>query len=310
MDKHLNNKNGTYIGAKGGTELQYERLLTYIGAYMNDIQIICSRPVPLEPNKKHIFYAHDHYSDPVLQRMDKAYHDAIDMWVFVSNTQFETYHTHFGIPYSKSVVIENSIDPIMDHKKPDDVINLIYHTTPHRGLTLLYGTFEYLSKKYSNLYLDVYSSFNIYGWPDRDKEFENVFELCRQHPKINYHGTKPNSEIREALKKSHIFAYPSIWPETSCIAAIEAMSARNLVVCSDLGALSETVGRKGITYRYNEDVNTHVNEFAHVLDAVISKGLYKDTNLLYASKSEVDKYHSWEFNSIRWKSLCERVLSV
>ena len=41
---------------------------------------------------------------------------------------------------------------------------------------------------------------------------------------MTYHGFKPNDVVRKALSEAHIFAYPSIWVETSCISAIEAMS--------------------------------------------------------------------------------------
>lgn len=311
LDQEINLSNGTYRGAKGGTELQYEKLVSLLPSeYLNRIQFICSRPVPLEQGKKHVFYVHDHFTDPVLETVGEDYYNNIDAWVFVSHTQFQWFHVKMGIPYSKSIVIENSIDPIRDHDKPNDRINFIYHTTPHRGLNILYSAFDHLSQLYDNIYLDVYSSFNIYGWPDRDKEYQHIFDLCEAHPKINYHGTKSNDEVKEALTKSHIFAYPSIWPETSCIAAIEAMSAKNLVVCSDLGALCETVGRKGVVYRYTEHLQEHLDLFTSILDKVISQNIYKDQKFLYDVKSEVDKHHNWNLSIQKWNNLCRRLLDA
>lgn len=309
LDQEINLTNGTYNGSKGGTELQYEKLVSLLPIEFTDkIQFICSRPVPLIPGKKHVFYVHDHFTDPVLDTVGEEYYNSIDAWVFVSHTQFQWFHVKMGIPYSKSLIIENSIDPIADHDKPKDRINLIYHTTPHRGLNILYSAFDHLTNVYDNLYLDVYSSFKIYGWPERDQEYQHIFDLCKSHPKITYHGTQPNEVVKEALKKSHIFAYPSIWPETSCIAALEAMSAKNLIVCSDLGALSETVGRRGVVYRYTENVPEHLNLFTGILDKVISQNIYKDQNFLYNVKSDIDKHHSWDHNILKWKNLCKRLL--
>ena len=87
------------------------------------------------------------------------------------------------------------------------------------------------------IHFDVYSSFEAYGWKERDKPYEEVFKTIREHDGMTYHGFKPNDVVRKALSEAHIFAYPSIWVETSCISAIEAMSAGVQIVCPNLGAL-------------------------------------------------------------------------
>ena len=46
---------------------------------------------------------------------------------------------------SKSSVIRNAIENINIHEKPKDKINLIYHTTPWRGLTHLLKVFKNLN---------------------------------------------------------------------------------------------------------------------------------------------------------------------
>ena len=78
-----------------------------------------------------------------------------------------TFCMGLGVPYDNCHVMRNAIDPVPTNliKKPDtkEQIRLIYHTTPHRGLELLVPVFEFY-KEYDNSYLDVFSSFEIYGW--------------------------------------------------------------------------------------------------------------------------------------------------
>ncbi|XP_022839387.1 Glycosyl transferase, family 1, partial [Ostreococcus tauri] len=119
------------------------------------------------------------------------------------------------------------------------------------------------------LRLDVYSSFSLYGWDQRDEPFEPLFDVCRQHPGCEYHGAVSNAEVREALTKAHIFAYPSIWQETSCIAAIEALSAGVHVVTSSLAALPETLGTFATMYQYAEDTEEHLAAFERALGEAI-----------------------------------------
>lgn len=305
----LDNKTGIHTESKGGTELVRERIISQVP--MPGIQLICSRVRDLDPDKKKILWLHDYWNDPENQSLrDESYRNQFERFVFVSQQQFHTYHLAYGIPYSKSVIIENCIEPINNINKSSDEIRLIYHTTPHRGLEILIPVFEHVSQYFPNVILDVYSSFNIYGkdWESRNEPYKPLFERCKNHPKINYHGSVSNEEIRNALAKSHIFAYPSIWPETSCLAAIEAMSAECLVVCPDLAALSETVSIYGLMYRFNEDPNVHANIFAKTLIYAIQNMESSDIKLrLTLAKNRVNL----KYNSIRaialWKNLVDDV---
>jgi UDP-glucose:(glucosyl)LPS alpha-1,2-glucosyltransferase len=162
--------------------------------------------------------------------------------------------------------------PIEEHEKPKDgIIRLVYTPTPHRGLSILAKVFDNLCSKYDNLELDVFSSFALYGWTERDKEFESLYRFLLDHPKANYYGTVSNLEVREALKRAHIFAYPSIWTETSCLCLMEAMSAGLACVHSNLGALYETAGNLTAMYQFHEDLSQHAGMFERMMDVVIGE---------------------------------------
>jgi len=299
---------GTVINAKGGTEMMKEGLIDRLDdQFLPDFNIICSRVRDIDPNKKNILWLHDTWNDPESQHLrDEESRKRFAKLVFVSNYQFQTYHLAHGIPYSESIILHNAIVPIEQHEKPNDgQIRLIYHTTPHRGLELLVPAFEALYNKFGDkIVLDVYSSFNIYGWPQRDEPYTALFDRCREHPGINYHGAVSNDEIREALKKAHIFAYPNIWPETSCIAAIEAMSAKCAVICPNHAALPETCSNFALMYQFDEDGNKHANKFARLLDAVI-EDYWNDHHMskLEFQKIYIDNFYSWDARIVEWEAL-------
>lgn len=300
--------NGNVVNAKGGTEMMKEGLLSRLDPELaSHFNIICSRVRNINPDKKNILWLHDTWNDPEAQHLrDEESRKRFTKLVFVSNYQFQTYHLAHKIPYSEAIVIKNAIVPIPEHDKPDDgVINLIYHTTPHRGLELLVPVFEHLYNIHEGkIHLDVFSSFNIYGWPHRDEPYKELFEKCRAHPGITYHGAVPNDTVREALQKAHIFAYPNIWPETSCISLMEAMSAKCAIICPNFAALPETAGNFANMYQYNEDPNTHANQFANILNAVIRT--YRDElhlAKLSFQKVWIDNSYSWDIRISEWNAL-------
>ena len=295
--------------SNGGTERMYRGLKERIDPDLWDkFQIICSRVRYVDPNKKSILWLHDLPHDPESQHLkDAASKSRFEKLVFVSNWQMLMYNMVHGVQYSESNVLQNAIEPIqIEEKSFDDKINIIYHTTPHRGLAILVPVYEKLYEMFGDkIHLDVYSSFGLYGWDQRDEPFKDLFKRCEEHEGITYHGYQPHDVIEEALKKAHIFAYPSVWLETSCISAIEAASAMCTVVHPNYGALPETMSNFGVGYQYSEKDNEHGNVFGGALMATIENYLdeknHKRLQLgLKSQKAYFDTYYSWDIRADQW----------
>jgi glycosyltransferase involved in cell wall biosynthesis len=280
----------------------------------DQFQIFVSRiQEPLNPNLIKIYWHQDLPEDPnAVEPLKNNGWKKFDMIVFNSSWQQTAFQRAFNIPYWKCITLCNAIEPFELTDKPDtsESVNLIYHTTPHRGLELLVPVFERLAEDDKNITLDVYSSFNMYGWGDRDQQYNALFDRCIVHPQINYHGYQKNEVIREALQKAHIYAYPSIWTESSCISLMEAMSARALCVHSNLGALWDTGGGLTRMYHFDEDVNIHANRFALILkdsiESVRSKNI--ETELSFV-KSYADIRFNWSRREVEWTGMLQSLIA-
>jgi glycosyltransferase involved in cell wall biosynthesis len=263
----------------------------------------------MDRQKRQIFYTHDLAGDmEAVQALAAGKWRRFERLIFVSNWQMNEFINTFNLDPSRCIVMLNAIEPIDIVEKANDVIKLGYWSTPHRGLEILVPVFEMLAEQHPNITLDVFSSFNIYGWKERDQPYEPLFERCHQHPKINYHGFVDNQQIREFAASAHILAYPSIWKETSCLVLIEAMSAGMLCVHSNYGALFETAANWTMMYPFAEDLNQHARQFYHSLSAAIQtieQGNAREH--LHAQKLFVDYIHNWEIQAAKWRHLLEMI---
>lgn len=304
------------LNAKGGTELIAERMVSSINpALLEKFQIIHSRVRQLDPSKIRILVCHDLWNDPESAHLANGGWNHFHKIVFVSHWQREGFIRQFGIPYGRTVVVHNAIKSVelLDNDKPTDKVNLIYHTTPHRGLNIVVPVVAKLAETNPKIHLDVFSSFEMYGWKDRDVPFQSIFDQVIEHPQMTYHGFKPNDEVRECLNKAHIFAYPSVWPETSCMALMEAMASKCLCVHSDLAALPETAANWTMMYNFDQDVNAHANVFHDVLKAAI--GLIEEDNSgcnlkLNGAKSYADLFYNWDIRVAQWEALLQSLSNL
>ena len=292
----------------GGSENQLRLLLKYLpDESFKNINLILNNANHdlIEKDKINILWMHHFVNQKEAQNLgSKDFVQKLDYIVFNSNWNSENHIYQFKIPKNKSVVVKNAIEKIDVEEKPKDKINLIYHTTPWRGLALLLKVFKNLNLK--NVELNVCSSTIIYGKKFDSvlgKTYESIFNECKNTKNVNYFGFLDNKKIIQMLKKMHIFSYPSIWPETSCIAAIESMAAGCEVVTTNLGALSETCSSFGTFVNFDRNFDNLEKKYSEVLLNSI-KNFWSDENQnkLELQSKTINATYSWNARSVEWKN--------
>ena len=308
------------MNPRGGTELQVELLEKFVNKKLLDqVQITTSVPekIPLHPTKPNILWQQNSYDQANLVPWfkDKNNHKKYDWYVFNSHWCYEKFRMMFDIPTSRSLVIKNAIDKIdtrpLEHTKGNPV-KLIYTSTPWRGLNVLLAAMQLI--KNTSVHLDVYSSTQVYGDQFKsanDDKFQGLYNQAAALKNVSYVGYKPNEYIKDNLKNYHMFIYPNIWEETSCIAAIEAMAAGLYCVTTDYGALYET-GSEFITYvPFEKDYIKLAHTFASVIDVAADR--LGDSGVKDHLRMQIDftnKFYSWDLRKNIWNRFLQGVVNA
>ena len=296
----------------GGSESQLRLLLKHLSdESFKDINLILNNTNYdlIEKDKINILWMHHFVNQKeAINLGSKDFINKLDWIVYNSNWNFEQHIKYFKVPKNKSIVIRNAIEKINFIEKPKDKISLIYHTTPWRGLKILLKVFKNLNLE--NVELNVCSSTIIYGKKFDSilgKNYDELFSECKNTKNVNYFGFLKNEKIIEQLKKVHIFAHPSIWPETSCIAAIESMAAGCEVVTTNLGALNETCSPFGKIINFEKNPEELEKNYSKaLLDSIKNFWSDKTQTKLKLQRDKINSTYSWEVRSSEWKNFFDK----
>jgi glycosyltransferase involved in cell wall biosynthesis len=298
------------MSPKGGTEIQVAYLEKYVSPeLLNKVQITTSVPekIPLALDRLNVLWVHNSYDQVNLIDWfkNKFNHGKYDWYVFNSHWTYEKYRYFYKVPTKQSLVIKNGFDDSLILKqsfKPKGKVKLVYTSTPWRGLSVLLDAMEQV--KSNDVELDIYSSTQIYGDQFKemnDKQFVKLYERAKKIKNVNYKGYLDHSELMKILHTYDVYVHPSIFEETSCMAAMEALACGLVAVTTDLGALYETCCDFPIYIPYLEDQKLLAEQFAYTIDAlpIIMKDIDKDKMIF--QQNYYRQFYHWNVIKGYWE---------
>ena len=155
------------------------------------------------------------------------------------------YYPMFSDCYHKlSYGIETSSFPPIEVKKH----SFIFPSFPNRGLVHLLRMFPRILERYPDAVLNVFIMYDLPWLKDNHGPvMEQVKELVESMPgSVVNHGWVNSQTIREFWSSAHVWLYPCDFLETCCLTGFEAAASKTLAITTDLAALNETVGDRGV----------------------------------------------------------------
>jgi glycosyltransferase involved in cell wall biosynthesis len=238
-----------------------------------------------------------------------------DLVVCVSGWQRKQLMKHLGLGAEKSVVLRNAMAPAFENlfasrdalaQAKSGPLRLAYTSTPFRGLDILLEVFPSFRARRPGATLDVYSSMAVYQTPN--DPHQDLYRKARSLAGVNYAGSIPQVALAGALSKAHILSYPNTFPETSCIAVMEALGAGLRVVTSELGALPETTGGHARLVPMGKNRDDYVGRFRKALQAPYA--IESEADRAYGQVVEMNRTSTWRVRAREWTETLARHLDA
>jgi glycosyltransferase involved in cell wall biosynthesis len=239
---------------------------------------------------------------------------AYDGFAMVSHWQRALFYQAFGIDPARSMVLRNAIAPaFINQYSASASISLAkqwppilaYTSTPFRGLDVLLDAFGQIRAAVPGTRLQVFSSMKVYQMnpADDQAQFGRLYQRCRETDGVDYIGPLAQPELARAMRPVAVLAYPNTFPETSCIAVMEAMASGCRVVTSDRGALPETSAGFARLVSVQQDRDAYIRDFVGQTVRVLSECQQRGDEcegLLRRQVDHVNTHCTWDVRAAEW----------
>ncbi|CEL95811.1 unnamed protein product [Vitrella brassicaformis CCMP3155] len=224
----------------------------------------------------------------------------VDHAICVSHTNRENLTLRSGIPPRRIAVIPNAVDahrfspdPSMRPPPPRVNIVVISRLTYRKGIDLLVDVIPAICEQFPNVH------FIIGGDGGKRTILEEMREEHRLIDRVEMLGAVPHSQVRDILRRGHIFLNSSL-TEAFCIAIIEAAACGLLVVSTRVGGVPEVLP---------EDMMRLAEPNAASIVGVLGEAIHRAPNIdAFEHNRQILGMYCWHDIAERTEAVYRRVL--
>jgi glycosyltransferase involved in cell wall biosynthesis len=219
----------------------------------------------------------------------------IDGIITLSNWHKKYFIDFYNIDnINKIFVIPSAIDTNMfsgNFKKQKN--KFIWTSHGYRGIEKLLEYFHDIRTKIPDAELYIYRDITAFN--------ENILEEMKKYDYFHYCGKLEHNKIPSEFESSEIWFYPTNFTETYCMSAVEAQMSKCVCVGTNIGALTETIGDRGVII--NEEIwsdeykEKAISEIVDILNNDERKKNYQEAGYKWA------KEQTWENRANDWYNL-------
>jgi glycosyltransferase involved in cell wall biosynthesis len=217
---------------------------------------------------------------------DRRVQTKIDGILSVGSWQADTLSAESGYPREKLFVIRNGVHlPWFDDDATTAVVRrrrkLIFASSPYRGLQLVAPLFSELVKQLPQVELHVFSGLAVY---DKEQpyqgpevaQYEQLKQVLSELPRCYIHGNVTQERLAQEYLSSSVLFYPCMFPETSCMVALDSLAAGCPVVTSAIAGLPESIGDAGLLVPGTPGTPEYMHQFFQSTFALLTNdGLWQ-----------------------------------
>ena len=170
-------------------------------------------------------------------------------------TEWHKKHIENVYPVLKDMIhiINNGVKVEMFKYPLNKVKNLfIFTSCAERGLTRLFDLWSSIIQRFPDAQLKI-SSYNDFP---KDEEEVKMLQVIQRNPSIQHLGKLGPEQLYELMSTAEYWLYPTNWPETSCITALEMLKSEIICIYYPIAGLPNTMGSYGIAINPGKEIKT------------------------------------------------------
>lgn len=230
-------------------------------------------------------YGSQNLSD--VQLLEK-WDDKIDGCVCLTEWHKNIFIDKYPTLKNKISTINNGINLALFPKNQKKILNrFVYTSCSERGLINLLNTWEKILSNIPDAELYI-SSYNEFPKNEDEKRMET---MIKSNPSIKHVGKLSKAELYNLMSSAEYWFYPCIFPETSCITAMEMLMSEVICLYYPYAGLNNTIGEYGIQVNEN-----------NVIEKILNLTTCEKNNLKKNGKKYSESC-SWENRAKNWSEL-------